>query len=148
MATDRKVSGWLPKWPWWVWLLVALFPIPLKPWWLTIISLSLFSLLAWLLNRKSEIGKSMTRDEILYSVLLPLADEFEAGNKRAKTIDPASSEEYELLRECLARLVAEGSLTEFLIESQKTGMYQLTNEGYRKYKPRIDALRALPSASG
>jgi hypothetical protein len=148
MATDHQPPGWLPKWPWWVWLLAALFPIPLKPWWLTIISLSLFGLLAWLLNGQSKIGKSMTHDEILRSILLPLADEFEAGNTRAKTIDPASTEEYEPLRKCLATLMAEGSLTEFLIESQKTGMYQLTNEGYRKYKPRIDALQAPSSALG
>jgi hypothetical protein len=87
----------------------------------------------------------MTQDEILGSILLPLADEFEAGNRRGRV--PASTE-YEPVRKCLATLMAEGSLTEFQIESQKTGMYRLTNEGYRKYKPRIDALRMLPPAPG
>jgi hypothetical protein len=143
MTTDHKPPGWLPKWPWSVWLLVALFPLPLRPWWLTIISLSLFCLLVWLFTPKIE--KPMTHDEILGSILLPLADEFEAGNRRGRV--PASTE-YEPVRKCLATLMAEGSLTEFQIESQKTGMYRLTNEGYRKYKPRIDALRMLPPASG
>jgi hypothetical protein len=140
MATDHKLPGWLPKWPWWVWLLVALFPIPLKPWWLTIISLSLFCLLAWLV--KPKIQKPMTHDEILDSILLPLADEFEAGNRRGRAIDSASTES-EPLRKCVATLIAEGSITEFMIASQRTGMYRLTAEGYRKYKPRIDSLRVF-----
>jgi hypothetical protein len=81
----------------------------------------------------------MTPNDMLDEILRPLADEFEAGNKRGRTI-----EEYEPLRECVATLITEGLLTEILIESQKTGIYRLTNEGYRKYKPRIEALRALP----
>lgn len=144
MSTDHKLPGWLPKWPWWVWLLVALFPIPLKPWWLTIISLSLLGLFVWLFN-KPKIQKPMTHDEILDRILLPLADEFEAGNRRGR-IDPTSTEN-EDVRKCVAMLIAEGSLTEFMIASLRSGMFQLTNEGYRKYKPRIDALRMLPQAS-
>jgi hypothetical protein len=100
MTTDYKPPGWLPKWPWWVWLLVALFPIPLKPWWLTIISLSLFCLLAWLF--KPKIEKPLAHDEILGSMLLPLADEFEAGNGRGRV--PALTE-YQSVRKCLATLM-------------------------------------------
>jgi hypothetical protein len=145
MATDHRLPEWLPKWPWWVWLLVVLFPIPLTPWWLAIISLSFLGLLVWLFAPK--IQKPVTHDEILGSVLLPLADEFEAGNRRGSAIDSASTER-DPVRKCLETLIAEGSLTEFMIQSQRTGMYQLANEGYKKYKPQIDALRVLPPPSG
>ena len=84
----------------------------------------------------------MTQDEILRSVLVPLADEFEAGNRRG-SVDPGSIE-YPPVRDYVTMLIAEGSLTEFMIASHRTGMYQLTNEGYEKYKSQIAALRALP----
>jgi hypothetical protein len=90
--------------------------------------------------------RHMTQDEILGSILLPLADEFEVGNGRGRAIDSASTA-YEPLRKCLAMLIAEGSVTEFMVAAQRTGMYRLTNEGYNKYKPRIEALRELPTAS-
>jgi predicted transcriptional regulator len=82
----------------------------------------------------------MTRDEILRSVLVPLADEFEAGNRRG-SLDPASIE-YPSVRDYVTMLIAEGSVAEFMIASRGTGMYQLTNEGYEKYKSQIAALRA------
>jgi hypothetical protein len=108
----------------------------------------IFGIPAFLWYRFRERGRNpMTPDEILGSILLPLADEFEAGNRRGRAIEPASSTEYEPVQKWLATLIAEGSLTEFMIASQRTGMYRLTDEGYRKYKPRIDALRVLPSAS-
>jgi hypothetical protein len=81
----------------------------------------------------------MTHEQVLDEILPGLADEFEAGNRHFRYFNPSSVEEYEPLRECLATLVAEGSLIDFL----KTGSYQFTPAGYKKYKPRIDALRTL-----
>jgi hypothetical protein len=80
-----------------------------------------------------------TIEQVLDEILLGLADEFEAGNRKFRYFKPSSVEEYEPLRECLAMLVAEGSLIDFL----KTGSYHFTPAGYTKYKPRIDALRCL-----
>jgi len=81
----------------------------------------------------------MTKHEVLDEILPTLADEFESGNRRFRTFAPSSSEEFEPLRECLATLIAEGSLMDFL----KTKSYQLTGAGYLKYKGRIEVLRAL-----
>jgi len=81
----------------------------------------------------------MTQDEVLDEILLGLADEFEAGNRHFRTFSHSSPEEYEPLCECLASLIAEGSLGEF----QKMKGYQLTPAGYGKYKPRINALRVM-----
>ena len=86
----------------------------------------------------------MTREQILDEILCGLADEFEAGNRHFRYFNPSSVEEYEPLRECLAVLVAEGSLINF----QKMGGYQFTPAGYAKYKPRVDALRLLPRKIG
>ncbi len=83
---------------------------------------------------------TMTKDQVLDKILPGLGDEFEAGNRSYRSFKPSSPEEYEPLRECLAALVAEGSLIDF----NKMGGYQFTRAGYQKYKPRIDALRALP----
>lgn len=82
----------------------------------------------------------MTHEQILDEILPGLADEFEAGNRKFRYFKPSSVEEFEPLRECLAQLVAEGSLVDFL----KTGSYHFTPAGYAKYRPRIDALRSLP----
>jgi len=82
----------------------------------------------------------MTIDRMLDEILPGLADEFEAGNRKFRYFKPSSIDEYEPLRECLAVLIAEGSLIDF----QKSGSYQLTAAGYSKYKPRVDALRRLP----
>lgn len=139
-ATDHNLPAGLAKWPWWVWLLIALFPIPWGPWWLTIISLSLFGVFAWLVTPK--VQKPKTQDDILRGILIPLADEFEAGNRRG-AVDPASIEHH-FGRDYVALLIAEGSLTEFRIGSRRTGTYQLTQEGYSKYKSQIAALRASP----
>ncbi len=81
----------------------------------------------------------MTKSEILDSILLPLADAFEAGKGHGLPITPASAEEYEPLRECLAELIGEGSL----IDPKKMKVYHLTQAGYLTYRPRINALRAL-----
>lgn len=84
-------------------------------------------------------GGYVTQQQVWDEILPRLADEFEAGNRHFKTFDPSSAEEYGPLRECLAVLIAEGSLLDF----KKTKTYQLTSAGYIKYKPRIDALRVM-----
>jgi hypothetical protein len=40
-------------WPWYLWLLVLLFPIPFSPWWLTIICLAVFCSLVYLFTREA-----------------------------------------------------------------------------------------------
>jgi|HubBroStandDraft_4_1064222.scaffolds.fasta_scaffold2320161_1 hypothetical protein len=80
-----------------------------------------------------------TTSEILNELLLPLADEFEAGNPHGRTFDPSCPEEFEPLRECLADLIAEG----WLAQRGPFKIYVLTPDGYRNLKPRINALRAL-----
>jgi len=82
----------------------------------------------------------MTSEQVLDEILPGLADDFEAGNRNFRGIKPSSADDFEPLRECLAVLIAEGSLLDY----QKTATYQFTPAGYVKYKPRIDALRALP----
>jgi hypothetical protein len=82
---------------------------------------------------------AMTQENILHQIIPALADEFEAGNRRFRTFQPSNAEEFEPLRECLAILIAEGSLIDF----QKTRSYQLTPAGYLKYKDTIRALRAM-----
>jgi hypothetical protein len=81
----------------------------------------------------------MTHEQVLDEILPGLADEFEAGNRKFRYFNPSSVEEYEPLRECLAVLVAEGSLVNF----QKMSGYHFAPAGYKKYKPRVDALRAF-----
>ena len=39
------------KWPWLLWLLILLFPIPWRPWWLTLLCFTLFCLIYYLLAR-------------------------------------------------------------------------------------------------
>jgi hypothetical protein len=78
--------------------------------------------------------------KLLDSVILSLADQFEAGNRKWVTIEPASAEEYEPLRQCMAKLVAEGSAS---TPVGITGAYQLTKEGYSQYEARITALRSF-----
>jgi len=78
-------------------------------------------------------------NEILNTVLRTLADQFEAGNRHFATFEPSSVEEYGPLRECLAGLIAEGSVSNYA----GMGGYRFTPPGYDKYKSRIAALRAL-----
>jgi hypothetical protein len=80
--------------------------------------------------------------EILDQVLLPLADQFEAGSPNHwYSFKPGEVNEYERLRECMAELVAEGSV----IRSD-SGDFRFSQPGYSKYLPRIRAQRTLPSA--
>jgi hypothetical protein len=41
------------RWPWWVWLLVILFPIPfgVARWWVTAIFIAVFVALIWIIMR-------------------------------------------------------------------------------------------------
>jgi hypothetical protein len=81
---------------------------------------------------------------ILDQVLLPLADQFEAGNpNRWYSFKPGAVDEYEKLRECMGELVAEGSvLRDF------AGHFQFSKSGYAKHLGRIKALRALKASAG
>jgi hypothetical protein len=88
---------------------------------------------------KTGVRLAITQEKVLDEILCGLADEFEAGNRKFRWFKPGSVEEFEPLRECLASLIAEGSLIDF----KKTGSYQLTPAGYAKYKPRVGALRTL-----
>lgn len=86
-------------------------------------------------------NKTLDQDQMLDEILLCLADEFEGGSRTGRIIEPKTAEEFEPLREMLAMQVAEGSL-----HHQSFGnlnVYRLTNAGYAKHKPRIDALRTL-----
>ena len=80
--------------------------------------------------------------DILDQLLLPLADQFEAGNPNHSYSFRTDIPQYEALRECLAVLVAEGSvLRDF------AGHFQFTKEGYTRYLPRVKALRALKASA-
>ena len=128
--------------PWVSWIL-ALILVGLNVWvdYLNPLLILVDLVFVFVLRKEYLKSRYKTQDEILRSVLRPLADEFEAGNRRG-SVDPASIE-YPPVRDYVTMLIAEGSLTEFMIASHRTGMFQLTNEGYRKYKSRIAALRAL-----
>jgi hypothetical protein len=78
---------------------------------------------------------------ILDQVLLPLADQFEAGNDAHwYGFQPVRADESEPLRECIAELVAEGSVVR---NSHRKDLFQFVGTGYWKYLPRIKALRAV-----
>jgi hypothetical protein len=82
----------------------------------------------------------MDQKKILDSILRSLADHFEAGKGHWQPIEPESAEEYEPLRECMANLLAEGSVIQ---ATPGAKVYQLTARGYSIYKARIAALRVL-----
>ena len=82
---------------------------------------------------------AITKDEVLDEILLGLADEFEAGNPHGRIFEPSCPEEFEPLRECLAGMISEG----WLAQRRPFKIYDLTAVGYRNFKPRIQALRAL-----
>jgi hypothetical protein len=41
-------------WPWWWWVIMILFPIPFRPWWLGIFCFVVFVFLIFLLNPNSK----------------------------------------------------------------------------------------------
>jgi hypothetical protein len=82
----------------------------------------------------------MTIDDLWDGLLLPLADVYDTGNPRlVADLGVMFPETIELLRECLAAKIAEGSL----IPVEEMHLYRLTPTGYAKYKSRIDFLRAF-----
>ena len=76
--------------------------------------------------------------EILDQLILPLADQFEAGNPNHWYSFRTDVPQYEQLRGCLAALVAERSVLR-----DSAGHFQFTKEGYAKHLPRVKALRTL-----
>jgi len=84
----------------------------------------------------------MTESEVWDEMLLPLADQFESGNPRTVvSIKTLFAETFEPVRQCIAMKKAEGSL----LDVTGMGDYQLTPQGYAKYKARIDFLRTFAS---
>jgi len=82
---------------------------------------------------------TMDKNEIRAVVLLTLAERFEDSNQRNRlsTFEPTTPEEERPLREVLAEFKAEGSV------ASSMNTYQLTPDGYNKYREQISALRAL-----
>ena len=81
----------------------------------------------------------MVDNKILDQILLPLADQYEAGrNNRCVTLTVTKPEEFEPFRETMASLRAEGSVNLFAGDG-----YQITASGYAKYADKIKALRVL-----
>jgi hypothetical protein len=89
----------------------------------------------------------MENEKLLDSILLTLADLYEAGNRYWQPIEPSSVEEYEPLRQLLAQLRAE-SLIWTRPPTGNNGPYQLTAKGYSHFLPKINALRALSRIQG
>lgn len=76
--------------------------------------------------------------EVLDSILLPLADNYESGKTRVVTIDRPSVENFEPIRTTLAELCSEGYLCTW-----KGAGYCITPRGYLHFKARIDFLRSF-----
>lgn len=94
--------------------------------------------LCYCLRRTNE-EDTVIDDKILNKVLLPLADQYEAGhNDRCVSLAVTTPEEYEPFRETMAALRAEGS-----VKVSAFGTYQMTSSGYAKYAEKIQALRVL-----
>jgi hypothetical protein len=49
--TGSPVPGKKKEWPWWFWLFVIFFPIPigLGPWWVAAIFAAVFAILVWVI---------------------------------------------------------------------------------------------------
>jgi hypothetical protein len=77
---------------------------------------------------------------ILDQILRPLADGYESDKlNHWVTLNPGCPEEFEPLRETLAALRTERSITR-----SPLGDYRLTAEGYERYRGKLDVLRTLP----
>jgi hypothetical protein len=85
----------------------------------------------------------MTASEFWDEMLLPLSDAYESGDARPDAgIGPMFSEIFEVVRQCLAMKLAEGSLV--VVDGKH--LYRLTPEGYAKYRPRISSLRKFSAS--
>lgn len=83
--------------------------------------------------------------ELLEQVLLSLAEQFEAtGPKYWCSFNPANVTECEQLRECIAELLAEGSVC----SDHSAERFQFSRSGYIKHLSRIQALRELKAYGG
>jgi hypothetical protein len=85
----------------------------------------------------------MSGNELLDSMLLSLADEFEAHrpNSAGIAVEPLPGE-WEALRGFLARQFADGAML-YNGTGKPSWFIKLTQKGYITYRPRIEALRAL-----
>jgi len=77
--------------------------------------------------------------EALSEILLPLAEEFEKGNRHGLRFDWSDMEESGPLKECIAELIAEG----WLDQCHLANRYRLTEAGYKHFEARLRALRTL-----
>ena len=78
--------------------------------------------------------------ELLDQVLLSLAEQFEArGPEYWCSFNPENVTESEQLRECIAELLAEGSIR----SNHSAERFQFSRSGYLTYQSRIQALRGL-----
>jgi len=84
----------------------------------------------------------MSENEVVDALLLPLADQFEAGisNRYVQIKPELCLDTYEVERGWLAYAVAEQWLVRLA-----TDCYQFTAKGYLAFTPRIRALRMLPN---
>jgi hypothetical protein len=82
----------------------------------------------------------MTIGEVWDELSLPLADAFESGIS-SRVVDPGPMflDTGEVVRECVAMKIAEGSI----VNVMEMKVYQLTPAGYARNKPRIDFLRSF-----
>lgn len=88
----------------------------------------------------------MSHNELLDQILPSLADLFESNERsRARDISPKPGE-WEALRELFASNRSEGRMY-VTGTGEPSWAVSLTEAGYKHYLPRIQALRALPTAS-
>jgi hypothetical protein len=85
----------------------------------------------------------MSDNDLLNSILRPLADDFEAHkpNSGGREIKPEAGE-WEALRELFARQFAKGLML-YSGQGKPSWFVKLTPKGYVEYESRIEALRAL-----
>jgi hypothetical protein len=88
-------------------------------------------------------GAVMSDNDLLDSVLLSLADEFETHrpNSAGIAIEPLPGE-WEALRELLARQFADGLMLH-TGTGKPSWFVKFTQKGYTTHRPRIEALRTL-----
>jgi hypothetical protein len=83
--------------------------------------------------------KGILKYEVLNEILLPLADQYEAGNPNGLPLPPANLDDSQAFKECLAELGSEG----WLAPCFQLDHYKLTHDGYVHFEPRLHALRTM-----
>jgi hypothetical protein len=86
--------------------------------------------------------KGILKYEVLNEILLPLAEQYEAGNPNGLPLAPANVDDSQAFKECLAELGSEGWLT----PCRQLDHYKLTRDGYVHFEPRLHALRTMKDA--